>query len=448
MNKLLASLGLHRRELRAWALYDWANSALAATVVTAVYPTYYYAVAGKDLPDGVATQRFAVATTLGLALIAVMAPILGAIADVRGARKRFLGVFLGIGVLSTSALYSVGTGDWLLGAILFALANIGASGTLVFYDSLLPHVAAPGEMDRVSTSGYALGYLGGGLLLALNLAWIRFPAAFGLPAGEGLTDAQATLPARLAFVSVAVWWVLFSIPLFRIVREPRPLATRAGTSTLDSAWSSLRASFTELRRYRHAAWMLGAFLLYNDGILTIVRMATIYGTEIGLDRGTMIGVILLVNFVGVPFSFLFGALAGRIGAKRSIYIALVAFVGVSLLGYRLSSAREFVILGVLVGMFLGGTQGLSRSLFASMIPKQRSTEFFAFFAVIEKFAGILGPALFAVMITLTGSSRSAVLAIAAFFLLGGILLAFVDVDAGRRAARLSEAPPAESPEAA
>ena len=446
---MLASLGLHRRELRAWAMYDWANSALAATVVTAVYPTYYYAVAGKGLPDGIATQRFAVATTISLALVAVMAPILGAIADVRGARKRFLGVFLGLGVLSTAALYFVGTGDWLLGAILFGLANIGASGTLVFYDSLLPHVASPSEMDRVSTSGYALGYLGGGLLLALNLAWIRAPAAFGLPEGEGLTDAQATLPARLAFVSVAVWWLLFSIPLFRIVKEPRSLlATQSGAQTLASAWSSLRTSFAELRRYRHAAWMLGAFLLYNDGILTIVRMATIYGTEIGLDRGTMIGVILLVNFVGVPSSFLFGALAGRIGAKRSIYIALVAFVGVSLLGYRLSSAREFVILGVLVGMFLGGTQGLSRSLFASLIPKQRSTEFFAFFAVIEKFAGILGPALFAVMITLTGSSRSAVLAIAAFFLLGGILLAFVDVDAGRRAARLSEAPPAESPEAA
>jgi UMF1 family MFS transporter len=434
---------LHRRELRAWALYDWANSALAATVVTAVYPAYYYAVAGEGLPDGVATQRFAVATTISLTLVAVMAPILGAIADVRGARKRLLRVFLGIGVLSTSALYFVGSGDWLLGAILFALANIGASGTLVFYDSLLPHVAAPSEMDRVSTSGYALGYLGGGLLLALNLAWIRFPAAFGLPAGDGLTDAQATLPARLAFVSVAVWWLLFSIPLFRVVKEPRPLATAAGTPTLASAWSSLRASFKELRRYRNAALMLAAFLLYNDGILTIVRMATIYGTEMGLDRGTMIAVILLVNFVGVPFSFLFGALAGRIGAKRSLYIALVAFVGVSLLGYWLSSAREFVILGVLVGMFLGGTQGLSRSLFASMIPKQRSTEFFAFFAVIEKFAGILGPALFVLT-----SSRNAVLAIAAFFVLGGVLLAFVDVDAGRRAARLSEAPPAESPEAA
>lgn len=443
--KLFEALALNRRELRAWALYDWANSAFAATIVTAVFPTYYYSVAGAELANGVATQRFAVATTISLSVVAVLAPFLGSLADWSGTRKRFLAAFILLGALATASLFAVQRGDWLLGAVLFGIANLGASGSLIFYDSLLPHVAAPREMDRVSTAGYALGYLGGGLLLALNLAWIRAPGAFGLPAGAELTPAEASLPARLAFVSVGLWWVGFSIPLFRHVPEPRALARAAGNEVLTGALSSLRDSLREIRRYRPALWMLAAFLIYNDGILTIVRMATIYGTEIGLDTATMIAVVLLVNFVGVPFSFLFGALAGRIGAKRSLYVALIAFIGVSLLGYYMTTAREFVLLGVLVGMFLGGMQGLSRSLFASMIPKQRSTEFFAFFAVVEKFAGILGPALFALMITFTGSSRAAVLSIAGFFVVGGALLAFVDVEAGRRAARLSEVPLAAKP---
>ncbi|MQA91235.1 MAG: MFS transporter [Gemmatimonas sp.] len=435
------ALGLDRPELRAWAMYDWANSAMVTTVVAAVFPIFYYNVAGAGLPEGVATFRFTVATAIGLGIIAVAAPILGAIADFTAAKKRFLGGFLLLGVGAVSAMFFIGQGEWFFASIVFILANIGANGSFVFYDSLLPHIASADEVDRVSTAGYALGYLGGGVLLAFNLAWITAPGVFGLPSGPGLSPQEATLPARLALLSVAVWWLLFSIPLFRTVPEP-PRAIepqeRATHNPARAASSRLYETFTELRDYKQAFLMLLAFLVYNDGIGTIVRVATIYGTEIGIEQNSLILAILVVQFVGVPFSFAFGSIAGRIGAKRAIFVGLLVYAGISILGYFMTNATHFMLLAVLVGIVQGGTQALSRSLFASMVPRHKSGEFFGFFAVFEKFAGIFGPALFALTIALTGSSRNAILSVIVFFLVGAVLLAIVDVDEGRRVAREAE----------
>ena len=433
MTRVWQRLGLVRPELRAWAMYVWANSAMAATIVTAVFPVYYGQVACQGLPPAVATQRHALATTLALLCVAFSAPFLGALADARPWKKRFLAGFMSAGILACAGMFFVGPGDWLLGAALFCIANIGASGSFVFYDALLPHVARPQEMDRVSAAGYALGYLGGGLLLLFDVALIRFPTWFGLP-DPAAGGSAATLPTRLAFVSVAVWWLLFALPLLRRVPEP-PLNVHARrTGAVRDAFGQLRHTIAALRHHRHAGLMLVAFLLYNDGILTIIRMSTIYGSEIGLPTNQLLLAILIVNFVGVPFAVLFGVLAGRIGAKRAIHYALALFACISYIGYRLSSPAEFFLLALLVSMVLGGTQALSRSLFASMIPKSRSSEFFAFFAVAEKFAGLLGPALFAVLIASTGSSRAAVLATVGFFVVGALLLARVDVTAGRSAA--------------
>ena len=435
----LERIGLHRPELRAWAMYDWANSAMAATIVTAVFPIYYAQVACHGLPEEIATQRHAMSTTLALIVVAVVAPFLGALADTRPLKKKLLAAFLTLGAGACATMFLLREGQWLLGAFLFMLANIGASGSFVFYDSLLPHIARPNEVDRVSTAGYALGYLGGGLLLGLNLAWIVCPQWFGLPAGPGLSSQQATLPARLAFLSVAVWWLLFSIPLFRRVPEPVPQARREGHAWR-AACAQLRDTWGALRQHRQAVLMLVAFLIYNDGVLTIIRMATIYGTEIGLPRNQLMLAVLAVNFVGVPFAFLFGMLAGRIGVKNSLYLALVVFAAISLLGYRMTTAGEFYVVAALVAMVLGGTQALSRSLFASLIPKQRSSEFFSFFAVAEKFAGILGPAVFAILIQVSGSSRAAMLSVLVFFVVGALLLGRVDVESGRRAAEEADAP--------
>ncbi len=428
-SRWLEKLGLHRRELRAWAMYDWANSAMVTTIITAMFPIYYANVACKGVFSAdEARRRYATATVIGMVIIALLSPVLGTIADLKGDKKKMLGGFLALGVGAVGCMYFIFEGDWILASTLFILANIGANGSFVFYDALLPHVAREDEMDRVSTAGYALGYIGGGTLLALNLAWFMKPAWFGFPSGENLTQAQATLPFRLAFLSVAVWWLVFSIPLFRRVTEPASVGgVRATGVPIRAAFARLWATGRGLRGHRPAFLMLIAFLIYNDGIGTIIRMATSYGTEIGIDQTMMIAAVMIVQFVGIPCAFLFGMLADRIGAKRSIGVGLVVYMGICVLGYFMTNATHFMVLAVLVGAVQGGTQALSRSLFASLIPKDKSGEFFGFFGVAEKFAGILGPAVFTV-----GSSRRAILAIIGFFVVGGLLLFFVDVAAGQR----------------
>lgn len=430
---LLNALGLHRPELRAWAMYDWANSAFICTIMTAVFPIYYVRVAGANLAPAAATEQYGWATTIGLLIVAVISPVLGTVADYVAVKKRLLGTFLGIGVAAVAMMWFISRGDLLLASLLFILANIGANGSFVFYEALLPHVARPDEMDRVSTAAYAMGYIGGGLLLVLNLAAIQKPELFGLPSVE--------IATRLSFVSVAVWWLLFSIPLFRRIPEP-PVAREADEgprmNPVRVAFDRLAETFRALRGYRQAFLMLLAFLIYNDGIGTIIRMATAFGTELNIPQSTLITAIVVVQFVGVPFAFLFGLVAGRLGAKRSIFVGLVAYVAISIMGYFVKDGDDFMRLAIFVGMVQGGTQALSRSLFASMIPRHRSGEFFGFWSVFEKFAGIMGPAIFALVLNATGTSRSAILAIIAFFVIGGILLWFVDVDEGQRVARAEE----------
>jgi len=410
-------------------MYDWANSAFQTTIITAVFPLFFSDVAAAGLAPSVATARFAWATTIAVAVIAVLGPVLGAIADYRGARKTMLGAFMAVGVVATALMATIDRGEWQYAAALFMVSNIAIAATLVFYDSLLPHIASPDEIDRVSTSGYAIGYIGGGVLLAINLAWILSPATFGLP------DAIAAI--KLSFVSVALWWCIFSIPLFRRVPEP-PRVLEAGELANENAVRvalvRVRETFGELRGYRNAFLMLVAFLLYNDGIQTIIKMASIYGAEIGIDRNAQIAAFILVQFVGVPCSFLFGMLADRIGARTAVFISLAVYTGISVLGYFMTTATQFFALAFLVGTVQGGSQALSRSLFARMIPRHKSSEYFGFFSVFEKFAGIFGPAVFAAAVTMTGSSRPAVLSVIAFFIAGAIALARVDVAAGQREA--------------
>jgi UMF1 family MFS transporter len=352
-----------------------------------------------------------------------------------------IAIFLSMSVVAVAMMFFIQQGDWVLALVLFVIANFGANGSFVFYDALLPHLAKEEEMDRVSTAGYALGYIGGGLLLALNLLWIMRPEWFGLPSGDNLSPSVATLPTRLAFLSVAIWWALFSIPLFRRVPEP-PVRLETdearGQAPIRAAFTRLGETFHELKKFRNAFLMLLAFLIYNDGIGTIIRMAALYGAGIGLDENNMIAAVLLTQFVGVPFAFAFGALAGWIGAKRSIFLALIVYTGISVIGYYMKTAAHFLLLAILVGMVQGGAQALSRSLFASLIPRHKAGEFFGFFAVVEKFAGILGPLLFATVIHSSGSSRGAILSIIAFFVVGGILLLFVNVPEGQRLARAAE----------
>jgi UMF1 family MFS transporter len=291
-------------------------------------------------------------------------------------------------------------------------------------------------VDRVSSAGYALGYIGGGILSPCASSPSSFQGRAGL--GEG----GRGLATRLTFVATAVWWLVFAIPLFRRVPELPRLIERAetpGENPVRAAFSRLGETFRSLREFRQAFLLLAAFLIYNDGIQTIIKMATAYGAEIGIPDSAMMLAILIVQFVGVPCAFLFGALAGRIGAKPAILLGIAVYTLISILGYSMRTAGQFFVLAAMVGLVQGGTQALSRSLFASMTPAHKSAEFFGFYSVFEKFAGIFGPLFFAISIRMTGSSRNAILSVIAFFVVGGLLLLFVKVDEGRRAAREAEA---------
>jgi UMF1 family MFS transporter len=435
MPSLRARLGLDRPELGAWALYDWANSAFVTTVVTAVFPDFFASVASAGSSPTTATTRFATATTIAVTVVALVSPGLGVLADRANLKKALLATFASMGIVATAAMPFITEGGWQFAAFLFIVANVGMNGSLVFYDSLLPHIARPHEIDRVSSAGFAMGYLGGGILLALNLAWILAPASFGL---------RDTLSAvRMSFLSVAIWWAVFTVPLLLRVKEPRNhQAPRAGESlvrqTLE-AFGHLGTALRELRAYRPAFLMLLAFLLYNDGIQTIIRMASIYGAEVGIGRNERIAAFVMVQFLAVPFALLFGQIAARLGAKPSLFVTLAIYTLIAMIGYFMSTTAEFFILAGLVATVQGGSQALSRSLFASMIPRHKSSEFFGFFSVFEKMAGILGPALFGVTAAMTGSSRSAVIAVIVFFISGGVVLAMVNVVEGRALAAQADA---------
>jgi UMF1 family MFS transporter len=414
-------------------MYDWAASAMQTVVMTAVFPIFFAKVAtSAGYAGSAATQAWANLNTLSLIAIAVASPLLGAIADRAPVKKRGLAIFMIIGVGGTAAMYFIHEGMIALACVTYALSLIGATCSFVFYESMLPHLASPEEVDRVSSAGYALGYLGGGLLTAFNLAMILRPGLFGFPADAGLTFDQGSLPTRAGFIAVAIWWLFFAIFTLRGVPEP-PVNSRGerGIAVLTGAFRELKETYKALRGHPQAFLLLGAFLIYNDGISTIIRMATVYGAEIGLTAAQMIPAILLVQFIGIPCAFGFGWLASRIGAKRAILIGLVVYAGISLFGWQMKTGRDFLTLAVLVGLVQGGTQALSRSLFANLIPTDRSGEFFGLWSVFEKFAGILGPAAFSIAIYLTGSSRTAILAVIIFFVVGGAMLARVDVAQGR-----------------
>lgn len=418
----------YRKVINSWAMYDWANSAFATTIMAAVLPVYYSTVAAGDLPRNMATAYWGYTTTIAMLLIAFLAPILGAIADYSGTKKKFLLSFVALGVFGTALLYFVRSGDWLIASLFFICGNIGFAGADMFYNSLLPHVATKGDIDQVSTRGYGFGYLGGGLLLVINVAMIQLMA-------------DGELAARLSFASVAVWWAVFTIPLIRNVSEP-PIAANSVKSTANpvtAGFIRLGQTFHEIRRYKQLFIFLIAFWVFNDGVGTIIKMATIYGAEVGISSSALIGTLLMTQFVALPFSFLFGWLAKKIGAKRSIYIALTVYTVTACAGYFLYHAWQFYALGFAVGTVQGGIQALSRSMYGSMTPKAKTAEFFGFYGMSSRFAGILGPLMFAVIGQFMGSSRLSIISLVVFFIVGGILLSRVDEQEGMRVAREEDA---------
>jgi UMF1 family MFS transporter len=423
----------YRRVINSWAMYDWANSAFATIILTAVFPVYYRAMAANaGYPPETATAYWAYTTSASLLAVALLGPLLGAMADVAG-KKRFLGVSLILGVFGSIGLALLGFDTFLLASLVFAVANLGFAGGNIFYEALLPHIARPDDMDRVSARGYALGYLGGGLLLIINVLWLVRPDWFWLPDRE--------IALRASFISVGVWWWVFSWPLFRNVPEPGG-SERARMSlkvALDGC-RRLARTLGQIRRYKQLALFLVAFWIYNDGISTIIKIATAYGDEIGVDHNDMLMALILTQFIGFPSTLLFGVLAQLLGAKRVILLGIAVYMLISIAGFFMRTAVHFYVLAIVVGLVQGGTQALSRSLFATLVPKSRSAEFFGFFSTGEKFAGVIGPAMFGLVGQLTGSSRWGIISVTFLFIAGALLLWRVDEEAGRSIAQTAEAP--------
>ena len=427
------ALSPYRKVIRAWCLYDWANSAFATTVMAALFPPFYRSLAIRaGLAPNQATACWGYTTALALLLVALAAPVLGAISDYTGGKKRYMACFAGLGVLSTFCMVFLGPGAWRVAALVFMGGNFGFAGANLFYESLLPHISRENDMDRVSSKGYALGYLGGGCLLMLNALWVMRPQWFGM--------ADRLFAIKVSFASVAVWWGVFSVPFFRHVPEPpRGRDDGPALNPLRAGFERLGETFRDVARYRQLLTFLLAFWIYNDGIGTIIKMATAYGDEIGIGVGHMTGALVITQFVGFPATLLFASLAGRIGRKRALLLGLGVYACISIGGYFMRTPAHFFLLAIMVGLVQGGTQALSRSMFGAMVPKHKSAEFFGFFSTTAKFAGIAGPLLFGVVSHLTGHSRLSIVSLIVFFTVGGLLLLRVDEAAGCRAARMAEA---------
>lgn len=418
---------MNPKAVRAWLMYDWANSAFATTMIAAVLPIFYMDVAASGLDSHVAASYWGFTQTAGMLLVAILAPVLGSIADYAGTKASFLRWFSLLGIASSLLFAWVGEGQYILASLLFILGTVGYSGGNSFYDAMLPDlVPDAAKRDYISSKGYAYGYIGGGLLLVLNLAMIQKPELFGLPGSMAGT--------RVSFASVAVWWLLFSLPIFRNVQDragrlPHPVRHYAAIG-FTRTWHTLKTlpRYPELLKYVVAYWF------FNDGINTIITMATTYGKAIGIGTSDLIIALVITQFVGIPFTLLFGKIAERLGSKRSLYMTLGIYLLIVILGYFMTSAAHFYLLAGMVGFVQGGSQAVARSLFSRLIPAGRTAEFFGFLSVSSKFSSMVGPAVFGLMGILTGSSRFGILALALFFLVGIALLRTVDLQKGSREA--------------
>jgi UMF1 family MFS transporter len=410
--------GEHNKQQQtlAWLLYDWGNSAYATTVMAGFFPVFFkeYWSAGVEATQS--TFYLGVANSLASLLIVILAPILGAIADQWSARKRFLLFFAFLGIVMTAMLPLVEQGDWLWAVIFYMAATIGFSGSISFYDSLIVFVTSPSRFDVVSAMGYAMGYLGGGLLFALNVWMTLQPQLFGL--------ADAAEAVRLSFFMVAAWWLLFTLPLAWRVHEPAGSGGSARQAVANGL-RQLRDTFHEIRQLRTVFIFLLAYWCYIDGVDTIVRMAVDYGLSLGFDSNSLIVALLITQFIGFPAAIAFGHLGKRIGARRGIYLAIAVYVLIVVWASQMQSQVEFYGLAIAIGLVQGGIQSLSRSFYARLIPPEKSAEFFGFYNMLGKFAAVLGPVMVGWVGALSGSPRVGILTLLILFFIGAVLLSRV-----------------------
>ncbi len=409
---------MERRARIGWALYDWGNSAFATTVMAGFFPVFFkeYWAGGLSATDS--TFWLGVGNSAASTLMVLFAPLIGALADQGGSKKRYLLLFAFLGALMTASLFQVAAGMWQIALLFYALGIVGFSGSIVPYDALLVDVAEEDELDKVSALGYAMGYLGGGLLFAVNVLMVLKPGLFGL--------ADAGQAVRVSFLMVGIWWALFSLPVMLFVheRDPRP----ANPHALRGALREIRDNFREVGRYRMVALFLLAYWLYIDGVDTIVRMAVDYGLAIGFEPSDLLTALLITQFVGFPAALVFGRIGDRYGPKKGIMIALTVYIVIVFWAWRMDSAWEFYILAVVIGLVQGGIQSLSRSLYARLIPQEKAGMFFGVYNMLGKFAAVIGPLLVGWVASASGDSRLGILAVLLLFVAGFVVLQRVIVE--------------------
>ena len=390
-----------RRPVLAWALYDWANSAFALSVMTSFVPVLLSEYWNDGAAAAVTTFRLGLANGVASLVVAVLAPAIGAIADRSGRRKRGVLIFTALGVVMTGAMYFASTGQWIFGLACYVLASIGFAAGNSLYDSLIVDVSSPETYDRVSAYGFSLGYLGSAILFAFNLWMISAPETFGF--------ADANGAVRVAFLVVAVWWAVFTIPLALYVHEETGEAPPRGA--IRAAFGELWNTIRHLRQQRDLWLFLVAYWLYIDGVYTIIKMAVDFGLSQGLQTQDLIGAILVTNFIGFPAALAFGWLGERYGARRGLYLGLGGYIVATIAAIGISTASQFYALAVVIGLVQGGVQSLSRSLFARLIPAGKTGEYFGFYNMLGKFASILGPILIGTVALATGSQRMGILSV-------------------------------------
>lgn len=422
-----------RRSQYAWATYDWANSAFASTVMAGFFPIFFKQYWSADTAATTSTFYLGIGNSLASLLIVIAAPVLGALADSGNLKKRMLASFACAGALATIGFFFVAEGLWPLAITLYVIGIIGFSGANVFYDALLVVVSDSNERHRVSALGYALGYLGGGILFSVNVLMTLKPEWFGL--------ADKVAAVKWSFISVAIWWLVFTLPILLFVNEKdaqsennntsnKPFATR-----IKRAFEELKETLGNIRMHRNAAIFLLAYWLYIDGVATIIRMAVDYGLSIGLPSESLIIALILVQAIGFPATLAFGWLAQKTTAKRGLWIGLWVYVAATAYAYFLDSSFEFYFLACVLGLVQGGVQALSRSLFSQLIPEEKSGEFFGFLNMMGKAAAVVGPLLVGVTAHLSGNPRLGILSVLLLFLSGMFLLLFVREPGTSRAAR-------------
>ncbi|UCB50504.1 MAG: MFS transporter [Deltaproteobacteria bacterium] len=414
----------------SWSLYDWANSAFATSVMAGFFPVFFKQYWSTGVEVTTSTFRLGMANSIASLVVAALAPILGAIADRGGAKIKFLLFFAAMGIIMTGGMFFVAKGAWEVAVLLYVLGIIGFSGGNVFYDSLIVHVSPHGRTDMVSSLGFSLGYLGGGLLFAMNIFMTLKPALFGL--------ADASEAIRVSFLNVAIWWAVFSIPIMIFVKEPTTPRQKSGWAMVGAGFRQLKTTFGEIRKLRLVFLFLIAYWLYIDGVDTVIRMAVDYGMSLGFEANSLIVALMITQFVGFPAAIAFGKLGEKLGTKRAILLGIGVYVGVTIWAMFMEKTAEFYALAGVVGLVQGGVQSLSRSFYSRIIPANKAAEFFGFYNMLGKFAAVIGPFLVGWVGVLTGNPRIAIFSIIILFISGGVILHMVDEREGEQMAKALE----------